>query len=262
MTIRILQLSDPHLLSDPDGRLRDVPTYRSFRQVLRHLDREALDFDWMILTGDLAHDEQRATYRLLRRTLEERAWPLRIIPGNHDSRLFMREVFPELSGPERDFFGFSWEVAGWKLVGLDSRLPGSVSGRVGRRQLDWLRRELEAARGAPTILFIHHPPVPVGCPWMDRIGLEDAEHLCPLVAAAPQVQLVCCGHVHHEFRGRLGNAAVLAGPSTAFQFLPEGVSPVFDPIPPGARILELDGSQWRTRVVRLPELTWVPDPDS
>ena len=262
MAVRILQLSDPHLLSDPDAQLRGVPAYRSFRQVLRHLDREAVRFDWMILTGDLAHDEQRATYRLLRRTLEERTSPWRMIPGNHDSREFLREVFPELSVPGRDFFGFSMKVPGWKLVGLDSRLPGFVSGRVGHRQLAWLRRELGADPGAPTILFIHHPPVTVGCPWMDRIGLEDAEQLSRVVDAAPQVQLVCCGHVHHEFRGRLGDATVLAAPSTAFQFLPEGESPVFDPIPPGVRILELDGSQWRTRVVRLPDLTWVPDPDS
>lgn len=262
MPIRILQLSDPHLLSDPNGRLRGVPTYRSFRQVLRRMDQEALDFDWLIMTGDLAHDEKRETYRLLRRTLEERIRPWRMIPGNHDSRVFFREVFPENFAPERDFFSFSLEVPGWNLVGLDSRLPGSSAGRVGRRQLDWLRRELEADPGVPTVLFIHHPPVPVGCPWMDRIGLEDAGRLCGIVAAAPQVQLICCGHVHHEFRGRLGNATVLAAPSTAFQFLPQGESPVFDPIPPGARILELDGSRWTSRVVRVSELSWVPGHDS
>lgn len=262
MPIRILQLSDPHLLSDPDAGLRGVPTWRSFRQVLRRMDQEALDFDWMILTGDLAHDEERETYRLLRRTLEERDWSWRMIPGNHDNRVFLREVFPEMSAPERDFFGFSLKVSGWKLVGLDSRLPGSVAGRVGRLQLEWLRQQLEADPGVPTILFIHHPPVPVGCSWLDRIGLEDAERLNRVVAAAPQVRLICCGHVHHEFRGRLGDAAVLAAPSTAFQFLPKGESPVFDLLPPGVRILELEGSRWSTRVVRIPELTWVPDRDS
>ena len=262
MPLRILQLSDPHLLSEPDALLRAIPTYRSFRQVIRHLDGEAVHFELVILTGDLAHDEQRDTYRLLRRTLEERRTPWRMIPGNHDNRAFMNEVFPEVSGTGRDWVNFSMEAAGWKLVGLDSHLPGSVSGRVGRRQLEWLRHELETNPGTPTVLFMHHPPVPVGCPWLDRIGLEDAEPFYRVVAAAPQVRLVCCGHVHHEFRGRLGSATVLAAPSTAFQFLPEGESPVFDPIPPGARILELDGSRWRTRVVRLPELIWAPDRDA
>jgi len=262
MSIRILQLSDPHLLSDPDGRLRGVPTWRSFRQVLRHLDREALDFDWVIVTGDLAHDEQRETYRRLKRTMEERNTPWRMIPGNHDNRAFMREVFPEASRPGRDFFSFSLDLPGWKLVGLDSRLPGFLSGRLGHPQLEWLRQELETDPEVPTILFMHHPPVPVGCPWLDGIGLEDAGHLNRVVAAAPQVQLICCGHVHHEFRGKLGNAEVLATPSTAFQFLPKGETPVFEPIPPGARILELDGSRWCTRVVRVPELTWMPDRDA
>ena len=262
MAVRILQLSDLHLLSDPDGRLRGVPVYRSLCQVLRRLDREAVHFDRVILTGDLAHDEERDTYDLLRATLEERVLPWRAVPGNHDNRVFMRQVFPEICGIDRDLVNFSMEAAGWKLVGLDSHLPGSVSGRVGRRQLEWLRHELEAAPGVPTVLFIHHPPVRVGCPWMDRIGLEDAADLSQVVTAVPQVRLVCCGHVHHEFRGRLGNAAVLAAPSTAFQFLPEGESPAFDPAPPGALILELDGFRWRTRVVRVPELIWVPDRDA
>ena len=262
MSVRILQLSDPHLLSNPDARLRRVPIWRSFRQVLRHVDREALDVDWTILTGDLAHDEERETYRLLRSTLEERTWSWRMIPGNHDNRVFMREVFPGISAREREFFSFSLEVPGWKLVGLDSHLPGYVSGRVGRHQLDWLKQELQADPGTPTVLFIHHPPVPVGCPWLDRIGLEDADDLNRVVAAAPQVRLICCGHVHHEFQGRVGEAAVLTAPSTAFQFLPKGDVPVFDPFPPGVRILELEGSRWSTRVIRVPELIWVPDRDA
>lgn len=262
MPVSILQLSDPHLLSEPDARLRAVPVYRSFRHVIRHLEEQSPGFDQVILTGDLAHDEKRETYELLRRTLVEKFGNWRIIPGNHDSRDFIRQVFPEMCGTGRDRVNFSVEAAGWKLVGLDSHLPGSVSGRVGRRQLEWLRQELEANPGVPTVLFIHHPPVPVGSLWLDRIGLEDAERFCPVVAAAPQVRLVCCGHVHHEFRGRLGEATVLSAPSTAFQFLPEVGSPVFEPIPPGARILELDGTQWRTHVVRLPELIWVPDRDA
>ena len=262
MSVRILQLSDPHLLSEPDARLRAVPVYRSFRHVIRHLEEQSPVFDWAILTGDLAHDEKRDTYELLKRTLVEKFGNWRIIPGNHDSRDFIRQVFPEMCGTGRDRVNFSVEAAGWKLVGLDSHLPGSVSGRVGRRQLEWLRQELDADPGAPTVLFIHHPPIPVGSLWLDRIGLEDAEHFRLVVAEAPQVQLVLCGHVHHEFRGRLGQAEVLAAPSTAFQFLPKGETPVFDPVPPGARILELHGSRWRTRVVRLPELIWVPDRDA
>ena len=115
--VLILQLSDPHLLPVPDARLRAVPTYRSFRQVLRHLDREPVNFDWVILTGDLAHDEQRETYRLLRRTLEKRNTPWRLIPGNHDSRVFMWEVFPEVSVPGRGCFGFSLELAGLEGAG-------------------------------------------------------------------------------------------------------------------------------------------------
>ena len=112
MTIRVLQLSDPHLLADSDGRLRGVPNNRSFRRVLHG---EALNFDWTILTRDLAYDEKREIYQLLRGMLEKRNTPWRLIPGNHDSCVVMREVFPELSGRKGHFSSFSLELSGWKL---------------------------------------------------------------------------------------------------------------------------------------------------
>ena len=223
MAVRILQLSDPHLLSDPDAQLRGVPTYRSFRQVLRHLDREAVRFDWMILTGDLAHDEQRATYRLLRRTLEEGTSPWRMIPGNHDSREFLREVFPELSVPGRDFFGFSMKVPGWKLVGLDSR-PARTRLRTGRPPPVGLGEAgtgggiLERPRSFSSITL----RFPSGVPGWTGSAWRMPEHLSRVVDAAPQVQLVCCGHVHHEFRADSGTRRSWPLPPPPSSFFPRG----------------------------------------
>ena len=96
---------------------------------------------------------------------------------------------------------------------------------------------------------------------MDRIGLQDPEAFCALVESSPQVQLVVCGHVHHEFSGRLGNATVVTTPSTGVQFVPAGETPDFAADPPGYRVIEFDGDSYLTYLVRLPEVKYTPVAD-
>jgi len=96
MTTRIAQLTDLHLYGDPDGRLGGVPTQATFRDVLGDLQARADPPDYLVLTGDLAHDEAPGTYAWLREMLAPWAGRYRLVPGNHDDRQAMRAVFPEL----------------------------------------------------------------------------------------------------------------------------------------------------------------------
>ena len=73
MSVRIVQLSDLHLYRDPDSLLAGVPTWATFRAVLDLVSRQQDDFDYLILTGDLAQDEALETYKMLRETLGN-AW--------------------------------------------------------------------------------------------------------------------------------------------------------------------------------------------
>ena len=64
MPVRILQLSDLHLGGDPDTHLHGVPTRETLRGVLEHIRSESVDFDHLIITGDLADDGEVETYRI------------------------------------------------------------------------------------------------------------------------------------------------------------------------------------------------------
>jgi Icc protein len=249
-----------HLFADAAARWKGVPTRDSLRDVLAWIDSRDEGFDWLVLTGDLAHDEERATYQALRELLGERLGRCRLVPGNHDHRGYLREVFPELVPGGDGPLTFTLSVAGWRLIGLDSHVPGQVSGRIDREQCRWLERELSAHADQPALVFVHHPPVPVGSAWLDEIGLEDPQPLVEVLTAAPQVKAVCAGHVHHESQHRLGQAVVYTTPSTAVQFAPQTEEPRFDAVPPGYRVVTLDGAAYRTEVVRLPELKYPPDP--
>jgi len=105
----------------------------------------------------------------------------------------------------------------------------------------------------PTVLFVHHPPFAVGSAWVDALGLRDAEPLLQVAASAPQVQAICAGHVHQECEKRIDDLQLLTTPSAVIQF---GVnSPEFslDFIPPGFRVLYLEGKVFRSEVIRLPK---------
>ena len=263
MTSEILQLTDLHLISDPQQRLKGVPTRDALLDLLDFvragIETGRWDFDYIVVTGDVAHDEQLPTYEWLREILGDWLPRCRLIPGNHDDRAAIRRVFPELVVEDSSYACFSVETESWRLIGLDSHQPGEVAGQLEPDQLDWLASELECHSAQPTILFAHHPPFQVGSAWLDRIGLRNADALIELIQANPQVRVICTGHVHHEFKDCLGSVDLLTTPSTGIQFRPHEETLICDAIPAGFRTFQLDGDSYRTEVVRLPELRFPPE---
>ena len=258
MAAHIVQITDLHLMSDPRAELKGVCTRATLQAVLDLLRRNFGSAERLIVTGDLAHDELCETYVALRELLADWLPMLRVIPGNHDNRDFMRQIFSDqvTAADNRNVFADS--VGDWRLIGVDSQRPGEVRGQLGESQREWLTRELATEPLRPTAVFLHHPPLKVGTGWLDEIGLEDAETLLELLRRSPQVKFVCCGHIHHEMTVTQAGVLLLTTPSTSVQFLPETEVLIPDSVPPGFRILDLepDGS-FRTRVVRVPIVTGV-----
>lgn len=249
MSTRVIQVTDPHLFRERDGVLAGVPTWKTFRAVLRQIERQHNDFDHLILTGDLAQDEELETYLMLREVLGDWLERCRIIPGNHDDPGNLRKAFPELFPQREGPLTFSLSTGRWKIIGLDSHLPGETKGRVDASQLRWLSDDLQKSPGTRTLLFVHHPPVAINVRWLDKIGLEGARDLVDLIEVSPQIKVVCAGHVHREFTGRIGAAAVYTTPSTCVQFSARSEKS-FDARAAGYRIFRLDDDH-HTEVHRL-----------
>lgn len=251
MPLRIVQLTDFHLHDDPEELSWGIPTRETFGEVLGRVRAEFADAEFFVLTGDLTHEGSESAHEELRRQLGDLLLRCRLVPGNHDHPDFLRQFFPEVVAPKNGPLTFSEPAGHWRLIGLDTQLPGEVGGRLGTDQLDWLRAELATHSSEPTVLFLHHLPIGTASPWLDRIGLEDAAALGKLFVAAPQVRLICTGHIHQELCGTLAGADVLATPSTGVQFRPDTEVPEGDPIPPGFRVLELGDDFYTTRIIRL-----------
>src|SRR5690606_30250803 len=133
-----------------------------------------------VVTGDLAQDERLETYAIVRDACDGLGIPYEVLPGNHDNRDRMRQVFPDIGQEVDGRVTFVRTLGPWRLIGLDSQIPGKVPGLLGAAQLEWLRGMLEDA-APPTLLFVHHPPFEVGSPWIDRLRLEDDDELLEMI---------------------------------------------------------------------------------
>lgn len=246
--MRIIQLSDCHLLADPTAPFYGaIPPGARLASVVRAIPPGA---DLVLITGDLSEDGSADSYRQAEAGLRPLHLPVYALPGNHDSAVGMGAG---LEG--RPIWMLPMVIeAGWRLLMLDSSVEGAVEGRFSPEQLESLERNLNAEPSMPTLLCLHHHPVPLQSRWVDQIGLHQPEAFWEVVDRHPSVRAILFGHGHQAFDQWRGPIRLLGCPSTSVQFLPGSDHFAIDPTPPGFRWLDLapDGSL-TTGIVRVPD---------
>ncbi len=95
-----------------------------------------------------------------------------------------------------------------------------MAGTLCGERLQWLAARLAEAPHRPTVLFMHHPPFPVGMP-LDRSMCANQEALGRLLEGHRQVRALFCGHVHRAIQLTWHGVRAGVCPSTAHQFHPE-----------------------------------------
>ncbi|MEB3350458.1 MAG: metallophosphoesterase [Cyanobacteriota bacterium] len=251
--MRLLQLSDPHLLADPAATYRGRRPEQRLRHALSHAQAQLAERgdhpDLLLISGDLCQDETWGGYCRLRAVLRDLAWPVALVSGNHDHPQLLRAALGRraLLGPAR------LRVGHGTLLLLESHCAGWCGGRLGALQLAWLERQLADLRG-PAVVVVHHPPLPIGDPGMDAIGLADGPALMASLARQPAVRAVLTGHLHQHWQGvaaQRSHLMVWACPSTLCGFGPVQPCPLGRPADPGGRWLELTaGGEIRQRLLR------------
>jgi Icc protein len=135
--------------------------------------------------------------------------------------------------------GGSFDCRGWRAVMLSSHVRGADFGWLDELELETLDRELAGAQGRHALVCLHHPPVSVGSPWLDSVGLRNAQSLMAVVQRHGNVRAIVFGHIHQAFDGNEGGVRMLGTPSTCAQFTPRTSKCVMDLLPPGFRLLQL-----------------------
>lgn len=195
----VAQLTDLHLV--PRGQLcqGQVYTCANLERVIDRLKALVPAPDVVLITGDLVDRGSMEEYRLLRELLDRLPMPYYLVPGNHDHRARLLEVFTErdyLPPPDSTDVLYAINDYPVRLIGLDTALRGEPYGRLCDTRLAWLEHTLAEQPEKPTLIFMHHPPFATGIRWIDAAGLYGGRAMEAIVARHPQVQRVLCGHAH------------------------------------------------------------------
>lgn len=227
----VLQISDAHLAPRAGQTVYGADPQERLRLVLADCQRRVGHPNLIALTGDQADGGLAEPLQRLTSMLRPLHVPVLAVPGNHDDPAAHRAVFGEPGVAE---------LGDWRVVGVDTSVPGEIHGSVDVRALE---RRLDEIGQHPTVVAMHHPPVaPTAHPWF---RLEHAPRLLCALASRRNIRAVTSGHVHTAFEREHEGLALLGAPSTlaSFGHHDQGVS-VGEGGPTGARVLRLldDGS--------------------
>ena len=219
----LAQITDLHIKLPGALAYRRVDTAACLRRCVERLSALTPRPDAVLATGDLADFGTVDEYRHLAALLEPLDMPLYLMVGNHDGRAALREVFDARYLHEAQtadaFVQYTFDLADLRVIALDSQEPGESAGTLCDARLAWLGEQLDAARGRPVVVALHHPPFATGIGHMDRMALEPkaAAKLEALISHHPNVERVLCGHVHRPVHRRFGGTIASIAPSTAHQ---------------------------------------------
>ncbi|CAD5375466.1 cyclic 3',5'-adenosine monophosphate phosphodiesterase [Pseudomonas sp. OF001] len=235
----LVQLTDSHLFAEEDGHLLGMDTADSLGRVVDLVLAEQPRVDLVLASGDLSQDGSLESYQRFAALTAPIDAPARWVSGNHDEPLTLQLA---CAGTER--LAVVTDLGHWRLVVLDSSVPGSVPGQLDAAQLEQLDAALESAGERHVLLSFHHHPVAVGCSWLDPIGLRNPEALFAVTDRYPNLRCILWGHVHQEIDGQRNGVRLLASPSTCVQFAPGSEEFQVSSEAPGYRWLRLhaDGS--------------------
>lgn len=210
-SIRVLQITDLHLKADPKAQWRGHIVQDSLEAILQLASQ---DGQWppelILVTGDIVDDEtpegyKQAYQRLamqIRETLGASAseTTLAYIPGNHDNAALLEASCQQLGIKGCGVF----TLKNWQIIQLDSSLPDSDDGELGKTQLAKLDDALEQPHADNTLIVLHHPLVKLGSAWLDTMRIKDADELFKRVdafneqAGSARVRGIVWGHAHQQ----------------------------------------------------------------
>jgi 3',5'-cyclic-AMP phosphodiesterase len=209
--MRIAHLSDTHLTTGP---LAAQPAAGLAQAIGRLLSMEPTP-DCVILTGDLADTGHPDEYAALHAIVRRCQVPVHLATGNHDDPASLLAEFggtPFLGGGTSMSYAVEYPEA--TIIVADSRLDGSPAGYLGPAQLAWIDQALGTRPGVPAFVCLHHPPLPIGIPFLDGMRLNDGQGLRDVIVRHPNVVRVLAGHIHRVISAPFAGSLVTIAPST------------------------------------------------
>ncbi len=217
----LVQISDTHI-DEPDtlvyGRYDTSAALAKAVSAINAMDPGP---DLVLHTGDIASHGSVPRYEAFKEIVEALTAPLALIPGNHDDRSALHDVFggtPALP-VAGDFLHYVIEDYPVRIICCDSVIADATPGEMCAERLAWLDERLAEAPDRPTIVALHHPPFYSGMTGSSAKGLKHGGgDLDTLLRRHGQVVRVLAGHVHRPITAAFGGTIAFAGPTTCYPF--------------------------------------------
>lgn len=215
----IAQLSDTHICDPGLATCGHAPMADNLARCVDSINSLKPAPDLVLLSGDVTDKATPSSTQHAAKILSALSMPLFVVPGNHDDRQSLAEVFGPHICPTTDNGVVNYSIDGFplRIIALDTLNPGKPGGRLSPASLDWLEARLRDGGVQPTLLVAHHPPLNLGVPETDEDGFEGTERLASLVSAYPNIERVLCGHIHLHTHTRWCGTVVTTAPSIGMQ---------------------------------------------
>lgn len=214
--MKIIWLSDLHLVSRGDSLFGRDPE-KQLRAAIDNINKYHADAAYCVLSGDLVNDGDADVYNFLAEMLRGLKMPYLPMVGNHDDRELVKACLdvPDIHGGP--FIQYAVQIGVWRLLLLDTVRAGHADGELCSDRLQWLKAELARDQSSPTLVFTHHPLLPLNLPMQDQESLKSGEQLLSILQVAGNVRHWCFGHVHRPVSGSFDNLGFTAMQSIAMQ---------------------------------------------
>lgn len=205
MPFKFIHITDTHL-ANPGLKLYGLDPRARLDAAIADINTHQPDAAFAVVTGDLTHWGEPESYGNFAEAMSALKMPYIAMVGNHDKRV---ACLDGLKAAPRDPNGF---VQGTRttehglFVFLDTLDETSHAGEMCARRFDWLAKTLAAAPAeTPFVVFMHHPPFPVGVHAMDEIALKQSAEFAEVIAPfRARIRHLFFGHVHRPIFGSYG----------------------------------------------------------
>ena len=206
--MKLIQITDLHIGTDGEDTY-GIDVRKNFLDVLEAVKNEKPDH--VIISGDLCLMEgQSEVYEWIKGHLDASNLTYEVQSGNHDDPVLIAKCFG-LETTENHIF-YKKKIGEKNILFLDTthyHLPDN--------QLVWLENELKKL-DEELILFIHHPPLKSGVPFMDnKHYLKNMEAVQTVLFEYPHPIHIFCGHYHVDKVVQQKNLTVYITPACYFQ---------------------------------------------
>ena len=212
--LKVLQISDLHILPNSTDTLLGVNTEYYFRKVLEQAHQEHGRFDLILVTGDLAQQPCSESYQRIFDILYSYQTKTLCLPGNHDDLSCMvQHLHTALISCQKYL-----QLSNWQIICLNSQKTDSPVGELANTELAFLIDCLDNNANKPTLIAVHHHCINSGSAWLDTMKIINSDTLWSILTKYPQVKAICFGHIHQEISGYQQSIAYFSAPASCFQF--------------------------------------------